>query len=195
MMISAAPASNAASACRTARSPPPVCTGTSIAEQMPSMADRFSPDPKAPSRSITCNRVAPACTNALARSAGSPSYVAVVEGSPPSIRTHFPPRKSIAGITITSRVPCHGAVALVDRNERSCRRAIVRRLRTDETIIGQLLQNVPGPPCDPAAREQTRELVAWDVEIGQHGRRVEVHVGVNRVVGFFLLQHLATGFF
>src|SRR5579883_1246642 len=198
-IISLAPAAKAFSACLSARSPPPIWTGTPADWQMRSTARRFSPEPNAPSRSITCSRLAPAATKAWARSTGSPPYSTSVVGSPCFIRTHLPPRKSIAGTTSIGGEVALAADAvagtLLDRHVRPRRRSVVGGLRPNQTVVGELLENVRRPAGDTPARKQTGKLVAGNAEVGEHRRRVEIHVGVDRIAGLFLLQHFAARLF
>ncbi len=63
------------------------------------------------------------------------------------------------------------------------RRPAVGRLRTNQTIVGKLLEDVRRPAGDAAAREQTRELVARNTEIGEHRRGIEVDVGIDLAIG------------
>ena len=78
----------------------------------------------------------------------------------------FPARKSIAGITRIGSAPDPVATALFDRHVRSGRGSIVRRLRADQPVVGELLEDVSRPSGDPAAGEQTGELVARNPQIG-----------------------------
>ena len=73
---------------------------------MSRIASRLSPSPSAASRSITWRRRAPSSWNRSATSTGWSSYVVSSAGSPRRRRTARPPRRSIAGITITTaRLP------------------------------------------------------------------------------------------
>ena len=71
----AAPTSSQRSALARVRMPPPSCTRSGAAAKMRSITATFPGSPsRAPSRSTTCKRVAPASKNVLAHTAGSSPY-------------------------------------------------------------------------------------------------------------------------
>src|SRR5690348_3837541 len=71
------------------------------------------------------------------------------------------------------------AAAAFDRLERMNRRARVRRLRTNQTIVGELLQNVRGPAGDAPARKDRRELIAREAQAVEQRSAVEIDVCVD----------------
>ena len=95
-----APASKTVTRSARVAMPPPHSSSTSTRERMRSSTERFAGAACfAPSRSTRWMRRMPQSAKRAATSAGSSSYSFLLSKSPLERRTHFPPMRSMAGIS------------------------------------------------------------------------------------------------
>src|SRR5690554_2329139 len=97
----------------------------------------------------------PSMKGMIGRSGTRSDPSSIVMGSPPSgTRAYRYPLLIVSWLL----------VALVDRNDLPVFRPHVGGLRTDQSVVRELLHDVRGPPRGPSAREDVREEVARDAE-------------------------------
>src|SRR4051794_8281710 len=171
-MTRSAPARSASRTAGSERRPPPYWTGTA---SWWAICSRWSSDlglpVRAPSRSTTCRKRAPASTHARAASSGESRYTVFSAKSPLTRRTAWPSEMSIAGWRITGRWRSDRRGPRADRGEVAQQREAVRR-----GLLGVELHAV-----DRVARHDRDErpaVVAAPEHVGGLGRpgHERVHV-------------------
>src|SRR5579884_952553 len=81
----------------------------------------------------------------------------------------------------TVRLPVPGTA--LDGFERVHRGTRIRRLRPNQPVVRELLQNMRRPAGDASARENRREFVSRESQTVKQRRAVEIDVGVDALVG------------
>src|SRR5260370_10982593 len=110
-------------------------------------------------------------------------------------------RRSSSARVICCAAPCSppprrrgrgagGASALIDRDVLEALLAAVLGLRANQAVADELLQYMRRPAGDAADRERRRIQVARQPHRVQHGRRVELDIGVEAPFGLALVEYM-----